>query len=58
MRLHYRHAGNTICVKLVNQENLMAEQEDHHEMPNIDVNFVAPHGRVVRLPGQVLLHGD
>ena len=55
LRLHLRHAGNMLCVKLINQENLMTEHGDDHPNPNIDVNFVAPHGRLVKLPDHVQL---
>lgn len=49
--LHYRHAGNLACVKLINQENLMDEHDDQHPSPNIDINFVAFRGRMVKLAG-------
>ena len=55
MRLHHRHAGNMLCVKLINQENLMEERQDNHPVPNIDMNFISPHGRLVTLPDQVRL---
>ncbi|KAL0025061.1 hypothetical protein WJX79_003336 [Trebouxia sp. C0005] len=55
VRLHHRHAGNMLCVKLINQENLMREHGDDHPNPNIDVSFIAPHGRLVRLPDEVRL---
>ncbi|DBA95826.1 hypothetical protein WJX77_006809 [Trebouxia sp. C0004] len=55
LRLHHRHAGNMLCVKLINQENLMREHGDDHPDPNIDVSFIAPHGRLVRLPDEVQL---
>jgi hypothetical protein len=55
VRLHHRHAGNMLCVKLINQENLMREHGDDHPDPNVDVSFIAPHGRLVRLPDEVQL---
>ena len=55
VRLHHRHAGNMLCVKLINQENLMREHGDDHPEPNIDVSFIAPHGRLVKLPDEVQL---
>ena len=50
IRLHQRHAGNMLCVKLISPEDLMEEHGDPHSRPNIDINFVAPHGRLVCLP--------
>ena len=55
IRLHHRHAGNMLCAKLVNQQNLMEERQDNHANPNIDVNFIACQGRLVTLPDQVEL---
>lgn len=31
----------------------MAERHDDHPNPNIDVNFIACHGRLLELPEQV-----
>ena len=53
IRLHHRHSGNMLCVKLIDQENLMAERRDNHPNPNIDVNFIACHGRLLELPEHV-----
>ncbi|KAL3140391.1 hypothetical protein ABBQ38_004651 [Trebouxia sp. C0009 RCD-2024] len=50
IRLHRRHGGNMLCIKLINQENLMAEHNDDHPNPNIDVNYIACHGRLLELP--------
>ncbi len=33
----------------------MQERFDHHPDPNIDVSFIAPHGRLVTLPDQARL---
>lgn len=35
----------------------MAEHHDDHPNPNIDVNFIACHGRLLQLPEQCMLVG-
>ena len=55
MLLREQHTGNVLAVKLINQENLMHEDYYDHELPNIDVNYVALGGRLVQLPAGVKL---
>jgi hypothetical protein len=43
-------SGNLALVKLVNQENLMEEMQDMHEVPNMDCEYVALEGVVAALP--------
>ena len=55
IRLQHIRAGNAVLVKLVDQENLMAEFEDAHEAPNIDVSHVIFNGNHIMLPDGVAL---
>lgn len=50
MCLKHRVSANVVCVKLINQEDLMSEWGDDHEAPNIDINCIAFNGRRVTLP--------
>ncbi|GBF87303.1 hypothetical protein Rsub_00014 [Raphidocelis subcapitata] len=50
MRLARPRAGNVLMLKLVDQENLMREFQDHHDAPNIDVAYTAARGVAVKLP--------
>ena len=42
--------GNVAVVKLIAGENLMADWQDDHPEPNIDVTSVALDGLLVQLP--------
>ena len=44
------HAGNAVVAMLIAAENLMADWQDDHAEPNIDVNSVALDGTLVTLP--------
>jgi len=48
--LKQRVAANVVCVKLINQEDLMSQWGDDHEAPNIDINCIAFNGQRVLLP--------
>lgn len=48
--LKHRVSANVVCVKLINQEDLMSEWGDDHEAPNIDINCIVFNGRRVSLP--------
>jgi hypothetical protein len=50
-----KRAGNMVLVKLINQENLMSEHNDTHDIPNIDVNQAICYGRRVTLPAKLSL---
>ena len=52
--LELTRGANALCIKLINQENLM-EESDPHDWPNIDINHVSPGGKLVRLPSNVCL---
>jgi len=53
--LKQRVAANVVCVKLINQEDLMSQWGDDHEAPNIDINCVAFNGQRVILPAGMQL---
>jgi len=57
VELKCRVSANVVCVKLINQEDLMSEWGDEHEEPNIDINCIAFTGRRVRLPHGMTLAG-
>lgn len=44
------HMGNLVCVKLINQENLMSLYLDDHESPNIDLRSVVLRGKSCTFP--------
>mmetsp|Transcript_4836 Transcript_4836/g.30745 ORF Transcript_4836/g.30745 Transcript_4836/m.30745 type:complete len:521 (+) Transcript_4836:13-1575(+) len=46
------HVGNLVCVKLIDQENLMSLYLDEHESPNIDLRSVVLHGKSCSFPWQ------
>ena len=48
--LKHPRACNAVVLKLLDQENLMAEWYDGHEEPNIDITSVAFRGRQFLLP--------
>lgn len=44
MNLTHLHAGNVLCGKLICAENHMAEWNDNHDKPNIDINALMVFG--------------
>ena len=55
MHLLHVRACNAVLVKLVDQENLMAQFGDEREQPNIYVRHVIFHGNHIVLPDNVAL---
>lgn len=47
-------AANVLVVKLINQESYL-DDDDPHDFPNIDCNYVRTAGKLVRLPAGVAL---
>ena len=57
MTIHLLHprACNAVLVKLMDQENLMAEFGDARKHPNIYVRHIIFHGNHIALPDNVAL---
>jgi hypothetical protein len=49
------HSGNATTLKLISSQNRMAEMGDMHEVPNIDVQYVALKGCVATFPAGMQL---